>query len=93
VVDGLIDPHAKDDFDPKKAESPEDEEAQIEEEEGESEEDEGAAQSASLLKLRGEALEKFARIRRLYDRMAKALENKGSKDKDSCARATTSPTS
>src|SRR6266513_1929581 len=82
VVDGLIDPHAKDDFDPKRAESPEDEEAQIEEEEGESEEDEGAAQSASLLKLRGEALEKFARIRRLYDRMAKALENKGSKDKD-----------
>ena len=82
VVDGLIDPHAKDDFDPKKAESPEDEEAQIEEEEGESEEDEGAAQSASLLKLRGEALEKFARIRRLYDKMAKALENKGSKDKD-----------
>src|SRR5216117_692931 len=82
VVDGLIDPNAKDDFDPKKAESPEDEEAQIEEEEGESEEDEGAAQSASLLKLRGEALEKFARIRRLYDKMARALENKGSKDKD-----------
>src|SRR5207245_381438 len=42
VVDGLIDPNAKDDFDPKKAESPEDEEAQIEEEEGESEEDEGS---------------------------------------------------
>src|SRR2546426_970042 len=82
VVDGLIDPNAKDDFDPKKAESPEDEEAQIEEEEGESEEDEGAAQSASLLKLRGEALEKFARIRRLYDKMARALEHKGSKDKD-----------
>src|SRR6195256_1883289 len=82
VVDGLIDPNAKEEFDPKKAESPEDEEAQIEEEEGESEEDEGAAQSASLLKLRGEALEKFARIRRLYDKMAKALENKGSKDKD-----------
>src|SRR5205807_4832488 len=68
VVDGLIDPHAKDDFDPKRAESPEDEEAQIEEEEGESEEDEGAAQSASLLKLRGESLEKFVRIRRLYDK-------------------------
>src|SRR5437879_792473 len=81
VVDGLIDPNAKDDFDPKKAESPEDEEAQIEEEEGESEEDEGAAQSASLLKLRGEALEKFARIRSLYDKMAKALEHKGSRDK------------
>src|SRR2546429_9503 len=82
VVDGLIDPNAKDDFDPKKAESPEDEEAQIEEEEGESEEDEGAAQSASLLKLRGEALGKFGGIRRLCDKMAKALEHKGSKDKD-----------
>src|SRR5437667_377081 len=28
------------------------------------------------------SLEKFARIRRLYDKMARALENKGSKDKD-----------
>jgi RNA polymerase primary sigma factor len=82
VVDGLIDPNAKDDFDPKKAESPEEEEAQIEEEEGEGEDDDGAAQTASLLKLRTEGLEKFGRIRRLYDKMAKALENKGSKDKD-----------
>jgi RNA polymerase primary sigma factor len=82
VVDGLVDPNAKDDFDPKKAESPEDEEAQIEEEEGEDEEAADAAQSASLLKLRGEALEKFVRIRRLYEKMAKALEHKGSKDKD-----------
>jgi RNA polymerase primary sigma factor len=82
VVDGLVDPNAKDDFDPKKAESPEDEEAQIEEEEGEDEEAADAAQSASLLALRGEALEKFARIRRLYEKMAKALEHKGSKDKD-----------
>jgi RNA polymerase primary sigma factor len=84
VVDGLIDPNAKDDFDPRKAESPseEEEEEQIEEEEGESEEDESAAQSASLLALRGEALEKFARIRRLFEKMLKVLENKGSKDKD-----------
>ena len=84
VVDGLIDPNAKDDFDPKKAESAseEEEEERIEEEEGESEEDEGAAQSASLLALRNEALEKFARIRRLFDRMQRVLENKGSKDKD-----------
>ena len=84
VVDGLIDPNAKDDFDPKKAApSTEEEEAQIEEEE--SEEDEEAAekaQSASLLKLKGEALEKFGRIRRLYEKSGKALENKGSKDKD-----------
>jgi RNA polymerase primary sigma factor len=83
VVDGLIDPHAKDSFDPKKAEATaEEEEAEIEEEEGEDEEAAEAAQSASLLKLKGEALEKFARIRRLYDKMTKALENKGSKDKD-----------
>ncbi|HYG54570.1 MAG TPA: RNA polymerase sigma factor RpoD [Burkholderiales bacterium] len=84
VVDGLIDPNAKDDFDPKKAEaSNEDDEAEIEEEE-EAEDEEAAekAQSASLLALRGEALEKFARIRRLYDKLLKALENKGSKDKD-----------
>src|SRR5689334_15612109 len=78
VVDGLIDPNAKDDFDPKKAApSPEEEEAQIEEEEGEEDEEAAeAAQSASLLKLKGEAMEKFNRIRRLYDKLLKALENK-----------------
>jgi RNA polymerase primary sigma factor len=83
VVDGLIDPNAKDDFDPKKAAStPEDEEAQIEEEEGEDEDAAEAAQSASMLKLKGEALEKFARIRKLFEKMLRALENKGSKDRD-----------
>jgi RNA polymerase primary sigma factor len=82
VVDGLIDPNAKEDFSPKKAVTPEEEEAQIEEEEGETEDDDGAAQKASLLALRTAGLEKFARIRRLYDKMAKALENKGSKDRD-----------
>jgi RNA polymerase primary sigma factor len=83
VVDGLIDPNAEDDFDPKKAEaSEEEEEEQIEAEEAESEDDEAAAQSASLLKLRAEALDKFARIRRLYERMKRVLENKGSRDKD-----------
>src|SRR5256886_1076224 len=83
VVDGLIDPNAKDDFDPKRAQPPEDEEeAQVEEEGEEDEEAAEAAQSASLLKLKGEALEKFARIRRLFEKLLKALENKGSKDKD-----------
>jgi RNA polymerase primary sigma factor len=83
VVDGLIDPNAKDDFNPKRAQTPEDEEAQIEEEEGEEDEEAAeAAQSASLLKLKGEALEKFGRIRRLYEKLLKALEHKGSKDKD-----------
>src|ERR687883_2037634 len=54
VVDGLIDPNAKEDFDPKRAQAtPEDEEAEIEEEEAEDEEAADAAQSASLLKLKG----------------------------------------
>src|SRR6266850_1636116 len=83
VVDGLIDPNAKEDFNPRKAETPEEEETQIEEEEGEEDEEAAeAAQSASLLKLKGEALEKFARIRRLFEKLLKALEHKGSKDKD-----------
>jgi RNA polymerase primary sigma factor len=83
VVDGLIDPNAKDDFNPKRAESPEEEEAQIEEEESEEDEEAAeAAQSASMLKLKGEALEKFSRIRRLFEKLLKVLENKGSKDKD-----------
>jgi len=80
VVDGLVDPNAKDDFDPKKAETSDDDEA-IEEEEM-TEEEESAAQTASLLQLRNGALEKFARIRRLYERMKRVLEAKGSKDKD-----------
>src|SRR5437016_2084292 len=83
VVDGLIDPNAKDEFNPRKAESSEEEEAQIEEEEGEEDEEAAeAAQSASMLKLKGESLEKFGRIRRLYEKLLKVLENKGSKDKD-----------
>jgi RNA polymerase primary sigma factor len=85
VVDGLIDPNAKADFEPKKAAPPpseEEEEEQIEEEEGASEEEENAVQAASLLKLKTEALEKFTRIRRLFEKLKKALENKGSRDKD-----------
>ena len=84
VVDGLIDPNAKDDFDPKKVEvvaAEEDDEA-IEDEAAEEEDDGGAAAAASLLQLKTAALEKFARIRRLYDKLTRALENKGSKDKD-----------
>src|SRR5260221_8486807 len=82
VVDGLIDPNAKDDFDPKKAEAPEEEQAQIEAEEGETEDDDGAAQKASLLALRTASLEKFGLIRRLYEKMTKVLVSKGPKDRD-----------
>jgi RNA polymerase primary sigma factor len=84
MVDGLIDPNAKDDFDPRRAVEPteEEEEEQIEEEEAMSEEEENAAQTASLLKLKGEALEKFGRIRRLYEKLGRVLENKGPRDRD-----------
>jgi RNA polymerase primary sigma factor len=86
VVDGLVDPNAKDDFDPKRAESDtEEDDTSASDDEGdgdEDEDDEGAAQRASLLKLRTEALEKFARIRRLFERQKRVLENKGSKDKE-----------
>jgi len=82
VVDGLIDPNAKDDFDPRKAESEQEEEETIEEEIEEEEDDDGAAAKAILMQLRAEALEKFARIRRLYDKMKRALESKGPRDKD-----------
>ena len=85
VVDGLIDPNAKDDFDPKKVEAAavvEEEDDAIEDEAAEEEDDGGAAAAASLLQLKTEALEKFSRIRRLYEKKIKVLENKGSKDKD-----------
>jgi RNA polymerase primary sigma factor len=86
VVDGLIDPNAKDEFDPKRAESEtEDDDSAAAEDESDSDEDEddeGAAQRASLLKLRTEALEKFARIRRLFERQKRVFEGKGSKDKE-----------
>jgi len=92
VVDGLIDPNAKDDFDAKKAEAAaaaaraaseaEDDDDAIDDDAGAEEDDGGAAAAASLLLLKTGALEKFARIRRLFDRMKKALEAKGSKDKD-----------
>jgi len=81
VVDGLIDPNAKDDFDPRKAEAEEEEEETIEED-VEEEDDDGAAASASLLRLRTDALEKFVRIRRLHEKTKRVLESKGPRDKD-----------
>jgi len=83
VVDGLIDPNAKDDFDPKKVEAAveEDDTKDVVEEESDADDD-GAIAAANLLILRTGALEKFARIRRLYEKMKKALESRGSKDKD-----------
>ena len=85
VIDGLIDPNAKEEFDPKKVEAAAAAEEDEDDDSVEAEEDEddgGAAAAANLLQMKTEALEKFSRIRRLYEKMTKALEARGSKDKD-----------
>ncbi len=88
VVDGLVDLNAKEAFDPKRVESEsDDDDSSVSESDGdgdsdEDEDDEGAAQRANLLRLRSEALEKFTRIRRLFERQKRVFENKGSKDKE-----------
>ncbi len=78
LVDGLIDPNAP-------AEDLE-AEGELEEELGEELDldDEEAAQarvSASLMQLKNEALERFATISQLYDKLMAALNKKGSQDK------------
>ena len=78
LVDGLIDPNAT--VAAPNAELPED----IEEEEEESDEDSdggAGAVSASMLRLKTDALERFATIQALHVRMQKSLVGKGSQDK------------
>ena len=75
VVDGLIDPNA-----PEEALAEEISEEELEEdlatEDGE--DDDGAAvQNAAMLQLKGDALERFAKIRVLYNKMIKALAKNG----------------
>jgi len=77
LVDGLIDPNAKNE---PIQELPEDVEPE-EEEEGEGE-DEGAALSASLLQLKEDALARFAKFNRLYEKMKKALAEHGHRSKE-----------
>ena len=77
VIDGLIDPNAEDQIEALA----EDEELAIEEDEGGDDEG-GAAVSAALLKLKEEALERFAVIAQLYDKMRVALAKKGSQDRN-----------
>ncbi len=76
VVDGLVDPNAREE---PIAEISEDEEAIEEELEAAEEEDEegGSVQSADMLRLKAEALKRFAVIRSLYNRMIRALAKNG----------------
>ncbi len=77
VVDGLIDPNAADEEEITEV-SDEDMEDELDAaEEEEEEDDSGARQSASLLKLKMDALERFAKIRVLYVKMMKSLAKNG----------------
>ncbi|OGA24771.1 MAG: RNA polymerase sigma factor RpoD [Betaproteobacteria bacterium RIFCSPLOWO2_02_FULL_65_24] len=79
LVDGLVDPHAKDD--PIQAIA-EDIETGDEEEEDDEGEDDGAAMAASLMQLKQDSLGRFAKIRRLYEKMKKALAENGHRSKE-----------
>src|SRR6266581_2104234 len=71
LVDGLVDPNAKDE---PIQELPEDIEPE--------DEDDSAALSASLLQLKEDALARFAKIHRLYEKMKKALAEYGHRSKE-----------
>ncbi|MDO8346284.1 MAG: RNA polymerase sigma factor RpoD [Rugosibacter sp.] len=75
LIDGLIDPNASDaDLEAEAAEE--------EIEDDEAEDDDGSARiSASLLKLKQDALERFSLIHALYAKLQPALAKKGSEDK------------
>ncbi len=77
LVDGLIDPNAKDEPIHELADDvePEDEE----ETDGE---DASAALSATLLQLKEDALARFAKIHRLYEKMKRALAEHGHRSKE-----------
>jgi RNA polymerase primary sigma factor len=77
LVDGLIDPNAKDEPIQELADDVEPEEE--EETEGE---DESAALSASLLQLKEDALARFSKIHRLYEKMKRALAEHGHRSKE-----------
>ncbi|WIM04580.1 MAG: RNA polymerase sigma factor RpoD [Candidatus Nitricoxidivorans perseverans] len=76
LVDGLIDPNAASADIEALAEADD-----LESEEEEDEDAEGARVTASLLKLKQDALERFALIHQYYGKMMAALSKKGSQDR------------
>ncbi len=76
LVDGLIDPNAAEDIEALA----ENEELAVEEDEAD-EDDEGRAVSASLLRLKTDALERFTTIHGLFVKMQGTLVKKGPRDK------------
>ncbi len=80
VVDGLVDPTADDLARELAEEEDEGEEEDVEAEEM-SEEEQAAVQTADLLRLKGDALKRFAVIRNLYNKMLRALSKNGPRSK------------
>ncbi len=81
LIDGLVNPDAEEET--AAAELPEDDESAIDSDESE-EDEEGAASAAhmaSMLVLKGEALEKFKTIQQIFIKMMKLLEKKGTDDR------------
>jgi RNA polymerase primary sigma factor len=78
LVDGLVDPNAKDEPPPQEMA----EEAEVEEEEEEEEGDDTAAINASLLQLKEDSLERFAKIHRLHEKQKVALVKFGHRSKE-----------
>ncbi|GGY07836.1 RNA polymerase sigma factor RpoD [Paludibacterium paludis] len=85
VVDGIIDPNAEAESDIPFAEASEDEDEAIleeeEEEDEESETDAGAVSNANLEELKQQALEHFANVRMLFDKLVKELAKGGTQSK------------
>jgi RNA polymerase primary sigma factor len=79
VVDGLVDPNAPDEQITEV--SDEDMEDELVAEEEAEDEDGAAVQSATLLQLKVDGLERFAKIRTLYGKMTKALAKNGLKSR------------
>jgi RNA polymerase primary sigma factor len=85
LVDGLIDPNAKEDEAQPVQEAAEETEADEDADEDDAddeEEDDGAAISASLLQLKEDALERFGKINRLNDKLKSALAKHGHRSKE-----------
>ncbi len=77
LVDGLVDPNAKDEPLPEIAE-----EADLGDEEEEDEEEDSGALSASLLQLKEDSLERYGKIHRLYEKLKLTLVKHGHKSKE-----------
>jgi RNA polymerase primary sigma factor len=81
LIDGLVDPNTDEIIGQEMAEPELSEEELEDEEEGESADESSAVNAEALLKLKTEALERFATIRQLFKKMQQALVKKGYKSK------------